>query len=197
MLLYTDGLVERRDEDLDAGAARLLGALRETKHLPLAELADTLVLRMRPTDGYRDDVAVLAARTPGTRDDLFVDVHAAAPGRAPAGAGAPARVAARPASGADGRRRRRARGRRGVGQRCEHGSNFDERACITVEASVHHGVLRAAVSDHGGWTTNSAVSTQDGRGRGFAIMHRTMDAIEVRRGPLGTTVSLRRDLRVG
>ena len=87
MLLYTDGLVERRDEDLDAGAARLLGALRETKHLPLAELADTLVLRMRPTDGYRDDVAVLAgadARNP--RRSLRRRPRGRA-GRAPAAAG--------------------------------------------------------------------------------------------------------------
>ena len=194
LLLYTDGLIERRGEELTAGADRLAAAVRASSHLPLAELTDALVERMRPPDGYRDDVAILAARTPGTRGPLFVDVHPAAP-----------------TDLREARNRLRAwlhdsgLGRElcddvmlAVGEAsanaCEHGSESDPRACVTVELSIHRGELRAAVSDHGTWGDDTAVSSQDGRGRGFAIMDRMMDAVDVRRSPLGTTVLLRRTL---
>jgi serine phosphatase RsbU (regulator of sigma subunit)/anti-sigma regulatory factor (Ser/Thr protein kinase) len=40
VLLYTDGLVERRDADLDTGLVRLRDALVELAHLPLEDLLD-------------------------------------------------------------------------------------------------------------------------------------------------------------
>ncbi|MEU5591319.1 GAF domain-containing SpoIIE family protein phosphatase [Streptomyces sp. NPDC020298] len=62
LLLFTDGLVERRGQDIDTGlddlaehAARLAGA-------PLEELCDALITRSRQV--FDDDVAVLALRTP-------------------------------------------------------------------------------------------------------------------------------------
>lgn len=61
VLLYTDGLVERRDSDLDRGVARLRDALVELVDLPLEELLDELLERLvqgRPDD----DVALVAVR---------------------------------------------------------------------------------------------------------------------------------------
>ena len=61
VLLYTDGLVERRDADLDAGLVRLRDALVELADLPLEELLDELLERLvhgRP----EDDVALVAVR---------------------------------------------------------------------------------------------------------------------------------------
>ncbi|TFV67098.1 serine/threonine-protein phosphatase, partial [Blastococcus sp. CT_GayMR20] len=61
VLLYTDGLVERRDADLDAGMVRLRDAVIELAHLPLEQLLDELIERLvhgRP----EDDVAVVAVR---------------------------------------------------------------------------------------------------------------------------------------
>ncbi|MGY1608871.1 MULTISPECIES: SpoIIE family protein phosphatase [unclassified Geodermatophilus] len=61
VLLYTDGLVERRDEDLDAGQARLVETLAGLSDRPLPELCDLLVERM--VDGRPDDdVALVAVR---------------------------------------------------------------------------------------------------------------------------------------
>ncbi|MGY1733367.1 SpoIIE family protein phosphatase [Geodermatophilus sp. SYSU D01045] len=61
VLLYTDGLVERRDADLDAGLARLTATLAELGDRPLQELCDLLVERM--VDGHPDDdVALVAVR---------------------------------------------------------------------------------------------------------------------------------------
>jgi PAS domain S-box-containing protein len=61
VLLFTDGLVERRDADLDAGLLRLRSALAELAGLPLEELLDELLERLvegRP----EDDVALVAVR---------------------------------------------------------------------------------------------------------------------------------------
>src|SRR3954447_14623754 len=61
VLLYTDGLVERRDADLDAGLDRLRTHLRELADLPLQELCDELITRL--VDGKPgDDVALVAVR---------------------------------------------------------------------------------------------------------------------------------------
>jgi PAS domain S-box-containing protein len=61
LLLVTDGLVERRDADLDAGLATLRVALRDLGETPLEELCDTLLARMLPEPGA-DDVAIVAVR---------------------------------------------------------------------------------------------------------------------------------------
>jgi PAS domain S-box-containing protein len=61
VLLYTDGLVERRDADLDAGMVRLRAALAELAGLPLQQMLDAVVERL--VDGRpEDDVALVAVR---------------------------------------------------------------------------------------------------------------------------------------
>ncbi len=65
LLLYTDGLVERRDSDIDTGVDALVGLLHEQPLGDGARLDPSLPTRlvdgMLP-DGPDDDVAVLAAR---------------------------------------------------------------------------------------------------------------------------------------
>lgn len=61
VLLYTDGLVERRDADLDEGMARLRETVVELAHLPLEELLDEVLTRL--VHGHPDDdVALVAVR---------------------------------------------------------------------------------------------------------------------------------------
>ncbi|CCG05330.1 SpoIIE family protein phosphatase [Blastococcus saxobsidens] len=62
LLLVTDGLVERRDTDLDEGIERLREALRDLGETPLEELLDTVLARLVPEPGA-DDVAIVAVRT--------------------------------------------------------------------------------------------------------------------------------------
>lgn len=61
VLLYTDGLVERRGQSLDDGLARLRGTLIDVAHLELDELCDEVLARMLPTHPD-DDVALVAVR---------------------------------------------------------------------------------------------------------------------------------------
>ena len=62
LLLVTDGLVERRDIDLDEGMSRLRAALGDLGRRPLEELLDTVLARLVP-DAGADDVAIVAVRT--------------------------------------------------------------------------------------------------------------------------------------
>ncbi|MFD9287377.1 GAF domain-containing SpoIIE family protein phosphatase [Streptomyces sp. NPDC060030] len=61
LLLYTDGLVERRDEDIDVGIRETASALAEHGDKPLPLLLDALSHGLRDAP-QRDDVAVLAVR---------------------------------------------------------------------------------------------------------------------------------------
>ena len=61
LLLYTDGLVERRDRDLDAGISELCRVFGSLSQLPLQQLCDRLLERMYLPD-TEDDVALLAVR---------------------------------------------------------------------------------------------------------------------------------------
>jgi PAS domain S-box-containing protein len=61
LLLYTDGLVERRDRDLDAGIEELCRVVGRLADLPLQQLCDRLLELMYLPD-TEDDVALLALR---------------------------------------------------------------------------------------------------------------------------------------
>lgn len=62
LLLYTDGLVERRGEDLDVGIERLRRLLREHRALPVEDLADQILRELTIESGLRDDVALVLLR---------------------------------------------------------------------------------------------------------------------------------------
>jgi serine phosphatase RsbU (regulator of sigma subunit) len=59
LLLYTDGLVERRDASIDVGMARLAEAARDAERDP-ERFCDAVVEAMLGSEGPADDVALLA-----------------------------------------------------------------------------------------------------------------------------------------
>jgi serine phosphatase RsbU (regulator of sigma subunit) len=61
VLLYSDGLVERRGSTIDDGTARLVEHVRELAHRPLGDLCDALLRRML-LGTPEDDVALVAVR---------------------------------------------------------------------------------------------------------------------------------------
>ncbi|MFW3473416.1 ATP-binding SpoIIE family protein phosphatase [Streptomyces microflavus] len=72
-VLYTDGLVERRSEDIDEGVASLAGALSGAKGSPQV-VCDRLIRSLGVTAEHDDDVAVLVVQHPartGANAELF------------------------------------------------------------------------------------------------------------------------------
>ena len=62
LVLYTDGLIERRTEDIDRGLARLAGSLARHRHAEPEQLADALLADLLPAEGNTDDTALVVLR---------------------------------------------------------------------------------------------------------------------------------------
>jgi PAS domain S-box-containing protein len=62
LVLYTDGLIERRDEDIDTGIERLSTALAQDQALSPDLLADALLARLGVAGGASDDIALVIIR---------------------------------------------------------------------------------------------------------------------------------------
>jgi serine phosphatase RsbU (regulator of sigma subunit)/anti-sigma regulatory factor (Ser/Thr protein kinase) len=187
LLLYTDGLVERRGEVIDLGIDRLAARLAE----PFAGTADACERIVADLDdNLPDDVAILAlARLPMAAERLHTVVEA------------------HPNRLADLRRRLAA-------WLAAHGASREETndivlatheaamnaiehaygpgdAEIVVTAMVHEGSVEVAVHDTGRWRD----SRSEYRGRGRSIMSALMDEVSIDTSPGGSTVRLRRRLQ--
>ncbi|GHH12041.1 PP2C family protein-serine/threonine phosphatase [Streptomyces lanatus] len=62
LALYTDGLVERRHEDIDTGLARLADSLVRHRTADPETLADAVLLELLPPGGATDDTALIIVR---------------------------------------------------------------------------------------------------------------------------------------
>ncbi|MET8077885.1 SpoIIE family protein phosphatase [Streptomyces sp. NPDC005303] len=62
LALYTDGLVERRSEDIDTGLARLADSLARHREDDPETLADAVLLELLPPGGATDDTALVIVR---------------------------------------------------------------------------------------------------------------------------------------
>jgi serine phosphatase RsbU (regulator of sigma subunit) len=62
LVLYTDGLVERRREDIDTGLARLADSLTRHRRAEPETLADAVLLELLPPGGSTDDTALIVVR---------------------------------------------------------------------------------------------------------------------------------------
>ena len=189
LLLYTDGLVERRDTPLDDRLDQLAAAVGPAED-ELGVLCER-VLRGVLSDGeLGDDVALLAVRP-----------------RAAAGSHIKITLPAEPGSLAQ-LRRRLARFLHATGASemehyeltltiCEAAGNAIEHAygpgdaTYEVEVSLEGDEVVATVRDSGSWRAKRG----EHRGRGLSIMQELMDEVHVERDDQGTCVRMRR--RVG
>ena len=62
LMLFTDGLVERKHESIDDGIGRAADVLAQTMTLPLDAVADAVIRELVPTTGWDDDVAMVIYR---------------------------------------------------------------------------------------------------------------------------------------
>ena len=185
LVLYTDGLVERRGRPIDEG----LEALREAAEQPWVTL-DTLSSRLvgkGKHPGLTDDMAILSLRFKQTPSASGLRIH----------------VDADPRELAQIRRSLRAwLARSGVGERqtqdilvavgealanaIEH-AHSPGRGSVLIGATAREGVVEITVRDHGTWREPRGLN----RGLGRSLMAALMDEVDVQTGESGTVVTLR------
>ena len=186
LLLYTDGLIERRDEDLAAGLERLRSTAAETP-AESAERCRAVIDRLLVTRASADDVAVVAFRPLPVPERLLHEF--------------PAHPEVVPVVRRLLGRWLRERGvpedtaydvQVAVSEACanaiEHAYGPVAAASFEVTGERDRDTVQIAVSDRGGWREPRGSH----RGRGLMLMKAFMDDVEVQRTEEGTTVVLRR-----
>jgi PAS domain S-box-containing protein len=185
LLLYTDGLVERRRVPLTDGIARAARVMREERGVPLEELAAHLMARLAPADGYEDDVALLLYRQPAplvitfpAEADQLAPVRGALRGwlelcELPLEQVQKVLVAA--------------------GEACtnaiEHGRRrAQDTVRLRAEALADH--INVVVADTGAWKVPVPIAGSR-RGHGLVVMRAMMDDVAITSDDAGTTVEMR------
>ncbi|MFI5901654.1 SpoIIE family protein phosphatase [Streptomyces cyaneofuscatus] len=185
LLLYTDGLVERRRRPLSAGIDRAGEALQDGRDTAVDDLASAVMSSLAPDGGYDDDVALLLYRHPAPLEMSFP---------AESGQLAPVRKALRgwldqcdlPPGTAQNVLV-------AAGEACanaiEHGHRDapGDTVYFRAEASVDN--LRLTIADSGRWKVPQPERNAH-RGRGMGLMRALMQQVTVTQGPAGTTVDM-------
>jgi signal transduction histidine kinase/FixJ family two-component response regulator len=185
LLLYTDGLVERRRESLDAGFGRLAEVVAGHWNLPLRRLKQAVFTHL-VSDGSEDDVALVAVRSAGAGPDLFCDsFHARREEQRPARQRLRAWLDDTGLPSADRDAVVLAIGE-AVCNAIDHGSKGDQTQIVTVELARRGSSLIASVGDRGEWQPGPPA----GRGRGHLLMGALAQDIDISLDQGGTVVTL-------
>nr|WP_225953309.1 SpoIIE family protein phosphatase [Kibdelosporangium phytohabitans] len=185
LLMYTDGLVERRRQPLTEGIALAAEAVVAGHDSALDDVATQLMTKLAPAGGYDDDVALLLCRHPAPLDIT---------------------VPAEPARLAPIRRELRA-----WSQRCglsgevaqallvvvgeasanaiDHGYHDMPSAMVRVRAEALSDRLHVTVTDTGRWKTPQPEANPH-RGRGIGLMRALTREFTINSSPDGTIVDM-------
>lgn len=185
LLLYTDGLVERRRVLLEEGISRAAALLEEQRASPLEELADHIMSQMAPSSGYQDDVALLLYRHPAPLElDFPADVsHLASTRKALRNWLTSARL--EPGQVMDVL----VAAGEAVANAIEHGHRHSPGGTIKLKATALVDRVQLTIADTGSWKRpQPALDTH--RGRGLMLMRGLMQDVTIDHGASGTTVRL-------
>ncbi len=185
LLLYTDGLVERRRIGLEHGISQATALIQERLGAPLDDLANEIMSDLAPSHGYQDDVVVLLYRHPAPLKLTF-----------PADAShlAPARSALR-----DWLKRAQMKpdqvmdvlvaAGEAVANAIEHGHRDSPQGSISLQATAFVDQVKLTITDNGSWKPPQD-SPAIQRGRGIALMQGLMHDVAINQNDTGTTVHL-------
>ena len=188
VVLYTDGLVERAGEHMDAGLGRLVTAVKEAPSAP-EELCDHVLHALVPHGGTPDDVALLTLRTIPMTDRFRVE-FAAAP-EALASMRAVLRRWLRHIGGDDQQIAEIVTACGEAATNAIEHSGAGGRAPFEVGGRMEDRDVVITIRDYGAWRE----PRMGDHGRGLSLMRALMDTVEVSPTPEGTTVRLRRTLQ--
>jgi PAS domain S-box-containing protein len=185
LMLFTDGLVERKYESIDDGIDRAAAALVGTMTLPLDAVSDVVLRELAPAAGYDDDVAMVIYRR--QRSPLRIESVAAADELA-------------------GIRHRLGDWLReaGVGQlmiddivlvineactNCvEHAYRGHNVGTMLLEVKIVGAEIQARITDSGSWKTPKVHPGNSGRG--LVLMRILSDTMDITSSPTGTTIEI-------
>jgi anti-sigma regulatory factor (Ser/Thr protein kinase) len=187
MLLYTDGLIERRDETIDVGFARLRRAVQDAP-ANLEQLCSHVLARAPSAGSVVDDVALLAVRRltptpaleltlPAEPGSLAVARHRLERWLEQAGVEANEIFALRLAAN------------EAATNAVEHAYGPERGPTFRLTARREGGCVEIEVADSGHWRARRGAQ----RGLGLDMMERLMDGVEVQRTEEGTTVRMRKE----
>jgi PAS domain S-box-containing protein len=185
LLLYTDGLVERRDVSLDDGIAHLGATVGRAMSLTVDDVADAVLNELAPPDGYDDDIAIVVYRRPYlplvihqivNADQLGVIRHQLAGWLQGAGV-AEERVADIVLAVNEA-----------VANSIEHGYQGRKLGKVRVNGENDGARVHLKITDKGKW--KPAATDPGVRGRGLLLIRAVSDWLELDCTPKGTTVSM-------
>jgi anti-sigma regulatory factor (Ser/Thr protein kinase) len=185
LLLYTDGLVERRRRSINAGIAQAGSALLDGGGAAVDDLASELMTTMAPDGGYEDDVAFVLYRHPAPLELAF-----------PADSSqlAPVRAALRDWLSRCGLSQRTAQDVLvAAGEACanavEHGHRHAPGRQIRLRVAASASQLRLTITDTGRWKA-AQPDANPHRGHGIPLMRALMQQVTIEPGAVGTTVDM-------
>ncbi|BCJ39914.1 histidine kinase [Actinoplanes ianthinogenes] len=185
LLLYTDGLIERRRQPLTVGIDQAAAAVQLGRRTPIDDLATEVMERLAPTGGYDDDVALLLYRQPGPLELEFpAESSRLAPIRT-ALRGWLERCAVDPVTAQNVLV--------AAGEACanaiEHGHRDLTGGLIRLRAAATADRLRLIVTDSGRWR-HPQPGDNPHRGRGIMLMRAFMGEVTITTGTAGTIIDM-------
>jgi PAS domain S-box-containing protein len=186
LMLYTDGLIERKHESIDDGLERVAEVLSESTNLPVGAVADEVLRKLAPAQGYDDDVAMVMYRH--QQAPLVIESEATAGQLATIrhqlsswlkAAAVPDALVADIVLV--------------VNEACtnsvEHAYRGHSVGTMRLEVESVDGEVHARITDSGSWKTPGEVPSHGGRG--MVLVKAVSDSVEFDCGPTGTTVQAR------
>ncbi|MGA8545214.1 MAG: SpoIIE family protein phosphatase [Mycobacterium sp.] len=185
LLLYTDGLVERRGSALDHGIGRASTLVQDGRDSALDDLANQIMSRLAPGDGYQDDVVLLLYRHPAPLEmDFPAHVSQLAPTRA-----ALRSWLNRARVGPDQAHDMLVAAGEAVANAIEHGHRDSPEGSISLRATALVDQVQLTIVDTGSWKPPQP-AVDANRGRGITLMRALMHDIAIHPEAAGTTVHL-------
>ena len=185
LMLYTDGLVERRDISLDDGIAHLGATVARGLNLTADDVADAVLSELAPPGGYDDDIAIVVYRRPYPPLAIHRIVDADQLGELRHQLAAWLR--------GDGVSEERVADivlavNEAVANSIEHGYQGRRPGKVRVNGANDGACIHLKVTDKGRW--KPAATDPGVRGRGLLLIRAVSDWLELDCTPKGTTVSM-------
>ncbi|GAB3022408.1 SpoIIE family protein phosphatase [Mycobacterium bourgelatii] len=185
LVLYTDGLVERRRHPLTEGITRAAAVIKDEHGSSLDELANEIMSRLAPSGGYQDDVVLLLYRHPAPLE-LNFPPHAS-------------QLAHTRSALRNWLKQAEVRAEQSmnvliaageaVSNAIEHGHRNKSEGLIRLDATACVDELHLTITDSGSWKPQQVIVNNQ-RGRGISLMRSLMQDVIIDANTGGTTVHL-------